>query len=143
HGDVVRVSIYNLLPSNVVGLRGLKEGARVLPEGQAVALIEPYYKIMSDGAPGVRVDNPKEVVKLESLAPSNAAALQDTGRRHFQAAQYEEAAGCYSRALQRMPEADGAGSQLLVALLLNLSATHMRLDQPARALHCAAAATAI
>lgn len=34
---------------------------RLFPKGQAVAIIEPYYKLMSDGSRGVRVDNPAEV----------------------------------------------------------------------------------
>ncbi|GFR47524.1 hypothetical protein Agub_g9242 [Astrephomene gubernaculifera] len=142
-GQVVRVFVYNMLPRNMEPLTGLHEGGRLLPEGRTVAIIEPFYKIMEDGMSGVRVDNPAEVLLLQSLSPPDAAALQADGERHLQAAQYEEAAECFARALQRMPDSDGSGSRLLLAGLLNLSATHLKLGEAAQALQCASAAAAL
>jgi hypothetical protein len=41
--------------------RAFHTAQRLFPKGQAVAIIEPYYKVMTDGSLGVRVDNPAEV----------------------------------------------------------------------------------
>lgn len=41
--------------------RTLQVAQRLFPNGQAVAIIEPYFKVSADGAFGVRVDNPAEV----------------------------------------------------------------------------------
>ncbi|GIL57423.1 hypothetical protein Vafri_12656, partial [Volvox africanus] len=122
---------------------GLMMGARVLPEGRPMAVIEPFYKVMMDGTPGIRVDNPREVVLMDSLASADAATLMEDGRRHFGAAEYEAAANCYSRALLRMPDAAGAGSDLLITSLNNLSAALLKLGDAEAALLCAAAAAAV
>lgn len=34
---------------------------QLFPKGQAVAIIEPFYKVATDGTLIVRVDNPSEV----------------------------------------------------------------------------------
>ncbi|EFJ53047.1 hypothetical protein VOLCADRAFT_85918 [Volvox carteri f. nagariensis] len=127
NGDTVMVSVYNLLPSNLAGVPGLRAGERALPEGRHVAIIEPFYKRMADGTQGVRVDNPREAA----------------GRRHFQAAEYDAASKCYSCALLRMPDVGRAGTELLVTCLKNLSAALLRLDDAPAALQCAAAAAAV
>ncbi|KXZ52930.1 hypothetical protein GPECTOR_8g306 [Gonium pectorale] len=145
-GDVIMVALYNYLPSGLAHLSGLaamRVAARELPEGQPVAIIEPFMKIMADGQPGVRVDNPKEVVKLEALLPGNAAALGADGRAHFAAAQYAQAADCFRAALARMPDAAGSGSALLLSTLLNISIAHHRRGDAARSLQAAAAAVAL
>ncbi|KXZ49256.1 hypothetical protein GPECTOR_22g849 [Gonium pectorale] len=143
HGDVVMVALYNCLPPNCAGLPGMRVAAREFPRGQAVAIIEPFLKTMSDGRLGVRVDNPREAIKLDSLQHSDAAALQAQGRQHFTAAQYEQAADCYRRALGRIPDAGGGGSELLVAVLLNAAIAHHRRGDSARSLLAASAAVSI
>ncbi|GLC48877.1 Mitochondrial import receptor subunit TOM70 [Pleodorina starrii] len=142
NGDVVRLAVYNLIPA-LGGLAGMVAGAKALPEGRAVAVLEPFFKRMADGTTGVRVDNPLELVFLDSLDPADAASLQDDGRRHFQAAEYDAAETCYSRALLRMPDAGATGTDLLVIVLNNLSAALLNLGDAPAALHAAAAAAAV
>lgn len=55
--------MYNIpsLPATTTTLADLEAAQRLFPQGQGLAIIEPFYKIMLDGTPGVRVDNPAEV----------------------------------------------------------------------------------
>lgn len=39
----------------------LTAAQKVFARGSAVAILEPFYKLMADGTHGVRVDNPTEV----------------------------------------------------------------------------------
>ncbi|GIL66711.1 hypothetical protein Vafri_20195 [Volvox africanus] len=87
--------------------------------------------------------NDGQVVVMDSSAPLDAAALMADGRRHFEAAEYEAAANCYSCALLRMPDAAGAGSHLLATTLNNLSAALLKLGDTEAALLCATAAAAV
>jgi hypothetical protein len=64
----LQVSFYNtpeLQPTRGQGggsfMRTFHTAQRLFPKGQAVAIIEPYFKVMTDGSLGVRVDNPAEV----------------------------------------------------------------------------------
>ncbi len=91
----------------------------------------------------ITIDPPPQVVLLDSLAPSDAASLQAEGRTHFQAARHAEAADCYSRALARMPDGDATGTSLLVTLLLNLSAAHLKLGNCTAALYGGTTAAAV
>jgi hypothetical protein len=64
HGTfyVMQVSIYNFIPSQGMTLiQRVKAASQSLAEGKQVSIIEPYYKIMADGRPGIRIDNPLEV----------------------------------------------------------------------------------
>lgn len=59
----MQVSFYNT--PQLEGIRGMTRrvavAQQVFPKGQAVTILEPYYKMMADGSFGVRVDHPKEV----------------------------------------------------------------------------------
>lgn len=60
----------------VTDYRSLISAARhAFPMHQAVAILEPYYKLMADGDYGVRVDNPAEV----SLAFSQGRPIEVSG----------------------------------------------------------------
>lgn len=82
-----------------------------------------------------------QVVFLDSLDEA-PGALQQLGDKHLAACQYKEAATCYDRALLALPQ-QHKPSQLLLSVLLNLSASHLQLQQPQRALLFAAAATVL
>jgi hypothetical protein len=60
---LIQVHIYNVpsLPPFGTTLEYLKSAQALFPEGQALAVLEPFYKLMLDGTYGVRVDNPAEV----------------------------------------------------------------------------------
>jgi len=62
-GDVVKVALYNALADGVPNHPQARYAAAnsVLPRGQAVAIVEPYYKMFADGTRGVRVDNPNDL----------------------------------------------------------------------------------
>lgn len=61
----LQVAFYNSPGLHQLGGQSYKHALRVaqklFPKGQAVAIIEPYYKVASDGTLLVRVDNPAEV----------------------------------------------------------------------------------
>lgn len=60
-----QVTLYNSPGLQQVGgqsyRHALTVAQKLFPKGQAVAIIEPYYKVASDGTLLVRVDNPAEV----------------------------------------------------------------------------------
>eukprot|EP00401_Gymnodinium_catenatum_P072655 CAMPEP_0117458124 /NCGR_PEP_ID=MMETSP0784-20121206/766_1 /TAXON_ID=39447 /ORGANISM="" /LENGTH=1084 /DNA_ID=CAMNT_0005251627 /DNA_START=143 /DNA_END=3395 /DNA_ORIENTATION=- len=45
-----------------------------LPEGTSLAIVEPFFKLRADGTPGIRVDDPRELVR-DAAPPSGVAAL--------------------------------------------------------------------
>ena len=51
-GSVMEVAVYNYPQGSF---------ARDFPPGREICIIEPYYKIRSDGSVGIRVDNPDEI----------------------------------------------------------------------------------
>lgn len=81
-----------------------------------------------------------QVVFLDQLDVS-LEALLEPGNKHHNAAQYTDAAAAYSKALSTVT-ADKTG-ELLLSVLLNLSATHAQLQQPLHALLYASAAAAL
>ena len=54
-------------------------GQRKFPAGRRMAVLEPFYKVATDGSLGVRVDNPREVVWLDDLGPSDADGCRAEG----------------------------------------------------------------
>lgn len=46
-GDVVVVSVYNLLPDNLSQVKRIKKAGRICKQGEKVAILEPFYKVMS------------------------------------------------------------------------------------------------
>jgi tetratricopeptide (TPR) repeat protein len=96
-----------------------------------------------------------QVVFLDSLDES-PEALQQQGDKHLAAHQYKEAVACYDKALLalqqqqqqqqgRQPKANAPAElcQMLLSVLLNLSASHLQLQQPMHALLYATAAAAL
>ena len=65
-GDVTKLALYNALAPGGGGLSYAaycRAAVRCLPERSRVAIIEPFFKIMAEGAYGVtRVDDPSELV---------------------------------------------------------------------------------
>lgn len=59
----LQVHVYNIpsLAAVTTTLADLHKAQELLPEGQALAVIEPFFKLMLDGTYGVRVDNPADV----------------------------------------------------------------------------------
>lgn len=55
--------MYNVPPLLAFGtsLEYLESAQALFPDGQALAVLEPFFKRMMDGTYGVRVDNPAEV----------------------------------------------------------------------------------
>eukprot|EP00798_Chlamydomonas_sp_ICE-L_P029347 gene29347-12432_t len=114
-GNLVKLWLYNLVPMSHSG--ETDAGARrqnweaalsMLPQGQALAIIEPFYKVMSDGSLGIRVDNPAEVIFLDSLNRQDAATWRDQGTTLFRSQHYDDALWAYSKALQH--QVSGAGA---------------------------------
>lgn len=55
--------MYNIpsLPATTTTMADLRKAQELFPEGQPLAVIEPFFKLMLDGTYGIRVDNPAEV----------------------------------------------------------------------------------
>jgi hypothetical protein len=58
--------MYNVppLPSVGASLEYLEKAQALFPEGQPLAVLEPFFKCMLDGTYGIRVDNPAEVIPV-------------------------------------------------------------------------------
>jgi hypothetical protein len=58
-----QVHMYNIpsLPALTTTLADLRKAQELFPQGQGLAVIEPFFKLMLDGTYGIRVDNPAEV----------------------------------------------------------------------------------
>jgi tetratricopeptide (TPR) repeat protein len=96
------------------------------------------------------------VVFLDGLEES-PEVLQQQGDKHLAGHRYEEAVTCYSQAIRRLQQLQPSQQhhirqqsqdsqqlgQLLLSVLLNLSATHLQLQHPMQALLYAAAASAL
>lgn len=60
-GNVIKITLYNFLPSGVSGDDANALGKQMLPKGSRVKIAEPFYKIFRDGSRGIRVDDPNEI----------------------------------------------------------------------------------
>lgn len=49
-----------------------------------MAVLEPFYKVVTDGSLGVRVDNPREVVWLDDIGPSDVDGWRAEGAQTVQ-----------------------------------------------------------
>jgi len=67
--DVVNLQVYS-----IPAVRTIWEAQAWLPEGSAIAIVEPFYKIRADGTLGIRVDNPEDVIfnAIGPASPTNA-----------------------------------------------------------------------
>jgi tetratricopeptide (TPR) repeat protein len=84
-----------------------------------------------------------QVVFLDSLH-EGPETLQQQGDKHLAAHHYQEAVHCYNNVLLSLQQQQQQqGGQLLLSVLLNLSATHLQLQQLLQALLYATAAVAV
>lgn len=68
--DLIPVQIYN-----VPRVHNLRDAQGFLPKGKRVAVVEPYFKVRSDGTLGIRVDNPEEFFQvMDEIQPSATQA---------------------------------------------------------------------
>jgi hypothetical protein len=60
---VLQVHIYHVPGLSPISTTeaALAQAQTMFPQGQQLAVIEPYYKLMLDGTYGIRVDKPNEV----------------------------------------------------------------------------------
>lgn len=146
HGRLVLLAVYNMLPERE-GMRLVHRAADVaLPKGAAVAVIEPFFKRFMDGTCGVRVDDPRDLVHMETPPQArDAASWKEEGNTCFRGGQHSEAERCYTAALRALDEGE---AKLLSGSLGNLAAALLAEPDAARgptiqALLCAAAASAV
>lgn len=82
--------MYNVptLSARLSGLADLSAAQALFPRGQRLAIIEPFFKVMMDGTPGVRVDNPAEVSRADSWSSQPSHRMRqshsdaDTCKQH-------------------------------------------------------------
>jgi tetratricopeptide (TPR) repeat protein len=144
-GDLVRVTVYNAMPGGLAVGRLQLAAQQLLPEGATVAVVEPFFKVFADGTLGVRIDDPRDLLRTEGdAAPRSALELKEQGNAFFRAKQPAEAAHSYTAALAAL---EGGEARALSSALCNWAAA--LLAQPAdeartgAALCCAAAASAV
>lgn len=57
----LQVCVYNIIPEKGSLAQRQRAADQLFPKGSRIAVIEPFFKVMASGEPGVRVDNPNEV----------------------------------------------------------------------------------
>lgn len=71
-GQLVSLQVYN-----VPGVKTIWEAQAWLPQGTAIAIVEPFYKTRSDGTLGIRVDAPEEIIFRVSVEERLASLAND------------------------------------------------------------------
>ena len=111
-----------------------KIGQQTFPEGTEIEIFEPYFKASMDGTYLVRVDNMADVEKDQScLEPTTPMSLNEEGKRHVAALQYDEAIMSFKEVIKHLNKA----FPLYQILLQNLSLVHIHLNHYNTALQCA------
>ena len=83
-GNLVMVSFYNALPGVPQDRDSQWYAAeRLFSQGRRLAILEPYFKLAADGNFLIRVDNPLEVVWLDTIGPSDADGWREEGVCHL------------------------------------------------------------
>lgn len=138
-GTAFRLAVYNLVPDT-----SLTTADKALSKGSLLAIKEPYYRKSRDGGLTVRIDNPANLVRLQSsdmvlkttpwyvapptralgsaAEPDAAAGLSDLRERrkhHFERNEVEEAIECYKECCKLDPKD--------ASLLSNLAECYLRI----------------
>jgi tetratricopeptide (TPR) repeat protein len=148
-GRLLKLAVYNALPSGAPDAGTLAAASALLPEGATVAVLEPFYKRFADGTLGVRVDDPRDLVLLAAPgapAGGDPAALKEQGNAAFRAGRPADAELRYSEALRALDASGFEGASLLSPTLANLAASLLGIggDEGARgALLVASVAAAV
>ena len=67
----------------------------VVPKGTKLVILNPYFKI-SDGTPGIRVDDPNHIIFGSELTfPKSAAEFKEEAAKLYRAGNYKEAVVCF------------------------------------------------
>lgn len=66
-GELVSLQVYNTR-----GVKTVWEAQRYLPEGSAIAILEPFFKMRADGTLGIRVDDPNDIA-FDVTSPTTPA----------------------------------------------------------------------
>ncbi|CAG9465696.1 unnamed protein product [Pedinophyceae sp. YPF-701] len=136
NGAVVRVVVYMA----DLGMDRSKESVEErYRRGRHVAIPEPYLCAEINGELAVHVEDPRDFVFVDEVAPSDAAGWRVRGNAHLQEGDLAAAKRCYIRGLRYAAGPD----DLVMSTLLNLSAAHLHAGDPARALLAALAGLAL
>ncbi|OQU93599.1 SET domain-containing protein [Cladophialophora immunda] len=114
--DVVMLQLYYQEGDNDCAIED------IAGEGMILIVREPYFKLMSDGEHGVRVDHLSDVIYLpvyDERVPNcwqtktaefitSADAWKTKGNDHFKKSKYRTAIECYTKALDCSPAAEEA-----------------------------------
>jgi tetratricopeptide (TPR) repeat protein len=136
-GNVVLVTMYNVIPGGAPGKKGLPMARAKFPEGARVRIAEPFYKIANSGVTAVRIDSPNE---LQVTVPEHVQTMTVTMAREqckaiVQKQEHLAANELYLQALRRDPCVD-----LVVNLLRNRAQAALQMCESVSALGDAAAA---
>lgn len=139
-GDVVKVCFYppELKQDSMSFNDRWMLTQQMFPEGTKIEIFAPFFKVSMDGTTVVRVDNMADVEKKDEWfeASTTPMALNEEGRKHVNALQYEEAVMSYTEAIKCISGA----CPLYKVLLQNLALVHLNLKQYNTALHYAVGA---
>ena len=108
-GQLSSLAVYN-----APRVTNIWEAQAWLPEGTSLAIVEPFFKLRADGTPGIRVDDPKELVHGATHTPPGPAITVEERLRQLS----EDASLGYKRACKLLAEEGHSISQSRVRVLL-------------------------
>ncbi|POM57703.1 LOW QUALITY PROTEIN: Hypothetical protein PHPALM_37752, partial [Phytophthora palmivora] len=125
-GCLVEIAAYGLVDTELPPHERQCLLARRFPKGQAIIVVEPYYKIRLDGSVGIRVDEPNEMLPWQG-APADLMTWKNLGNDFFSVLNIQNggrgALACYQRAIQVVqPEV-----HTLVMLLNNIATCRFKM----------------
>lgn len=134
-GEALIVAFYNAVPDGLSYKEKIRYADRHFKAGRKMAIIDPYFKVATDGSHVIRVDNYADVVDIPDLYPTTLDGWKDEGTKLFKMNHTHGADASYTQGIRQ-----AAKDTVIYAVLLNMSYSHLQLGEFQLALYFAAAA---
>ena len=133
--DATRFCIYNYPASR-------SELKKIFSIGARLIIIEPYFKLASDGLPCIRVDNPGDLIIDRSMDYAGisfgAEAIKEIGNQAFKNGSYDVAFDIYDQALTVIANDSVREAKQIKAILYgNQAECHLKMARFGSAIRCA------
>jgi len=97
-GNITLVSFYGLM--DPVTPQGAN---KIVPKGTKVIIVEPYFKIATDGTWTIRVDDPNDVIFASEMPfPKTAFDFKEEAAKLYNAGSYKEAIISFEKELDHL-----------------------------------------